>query len=52
MRKGGDQGDMNRISGIAVIMPADAVIGENVAIEDGFFIDHHCIIRDIVRFPR
>lgn len=30
----------------------DAVIGENVVIEDGVFIDHHCIIRDNVTIKR
>lgn len=42
---------MNRISETAVIMH-DVVIGDDVTIEDGVFVDYHCIIRDNVTIKR
>lgn len=38
---------MNNISSSAIIMD-DVIVGDNVVIEDGVFVDHHCIIRDNV----
>lgn len=42
---------MNSISIHAKIMP-DAIIGDNVIIEDDVFVDSHCIIRDNVTIKR
>lgn len=42
---------MNQIAKTAIIMQ-DVVVGENVVIEDGVFIDYHCIIRDNVMIKK
>lgn len=42
---------MKEIAESAVIMPG-AIIGDDVVIEDGVFIDYHCIIRDHVTIKK